>query len=270
MFQLFRACGYLSRRQICHRDIKPQNIMVNPVTHDIRLCDFGSAKILSDRECNKHYICSRFYRAPELLCEAEHYTCSVDSWSIGCVMAEMYLGEPLFAGMSTQHQLKLIGQVLGPTPFQYPHSFIQSTIVTTNGWRKVLRHRYKNPTDEGADLLRQILQYSPNSRIDVMKALFHPFLREVGIGLSAPDNNGDNKNIQNDQSSHKLIPTHINNIDAEQRKYSPILPNIKWAPSTSYSDKDITAIQKTFKGFKMLEFLEEEVPCLQKMSENFI
>lgn len=85
---------------ICHRDIKPQNLLVDSNNHVLKVCDFGSAKRLIKGEVNVSYICSRYYRAPELIFGATEYTNSIDVWSVGCVMAELLLGQPLFPGDS--------------------------------------------------------------------------------------------------------------------------------------------------------------------------
>jgi glycogen synthase kinase 3 beta len=90
---------------VCHRDIKPQNILVNPHTHQLKLCDFGSAKVLVQGEPNISYICSRYYRAPELIFGATEYTTAIDVWSAGCVLAELLLGQPVFPGDSGVDQL---------------------------------------------------------------------------------------------------------------------------------------------------------------------
>ena len=81
--------------------------MVNPNNHILKICDFGSAKRLVPGEPNVAYICSRYYRAPELIFGATEYTTSIDIWSIGirynylgCVIVEMLTGEPLFPGDS--------------------------------------------------------------------------------------------------------------------------------------------------------------------------
>ncbi|KAJ1948655.1 glycogen synthase kinase 3, partial [Dispira parvispora] len=96
MYQLFRSLAYIHSIGICHRDIKPQNLLLNPTTGILKLCDFGSAKVLVAGEPNVSYICSRYYRAPELIFGATNYTTSIDIWSAGCVMAELILGQPLF------------------------------------------------------------------------------------------------------------------------------------------------------------------------------
>lgn len=77
---------------ICHRDIKPQNLLVDSSNHALKVCDFGSAKRLIKGEVNVSYICSRYYRAPELIFGATEYNNSIDVWSVGCVMAELLLG----------------------------------------------------------------------------------------------------------------------------------------------------------------------------------
>jgi serine/threonine protein kinase len=94
MYQICRALAYIHGSiGVCHRDIKPQNLLVNPHTHQLKLCDFGSAKVLVKGEPNISYICSRYYRAPELIFGATEYTTAIDIWSAGCVLAELMLGQ---------------------------------------------------------------------------------------------------------------------------------------------------------------------------------
>ncbi|MBA0583202.1 hypothetical protein Gorai_014071, partial [Gossypium raimondii] len=92
-YQICRALNYLHHVVgVCHRDIKPQNLLVYPHTHQVKICDFGSAKKLVPGEPNISYICSRYYRAPELIFGVTEYTTAIDMWSVGCVMAELLLG----------------------------------------------------------------------------------------------------------------------------------------------------------------------------------
>jgi glycogen synthase kinase 3 beta len=77
LFQLLRALAYTHALGICHRDIKPQNLLVDPSTGALKLCDFGSAKVLVSGETNVSYICSRYYRAPELIFGATNYTTAI-------------------------------------------------------------------------------------------------------------------------------------------------------------------------------------------------
>uniref|UniRef100_A0A453MDA4 Protein kinase domain-containing protein n=1 Tax=Aegilops tauschii subsp. strangulata TaxID=200361 RepID=A0A453MDA4_AEGTS len=93
-YQICRALAYIHRTVgVCHRDIKPQNLLVNPHTHQLKICDFGSAKVLVKGEPNISYICSRYYRAPELIFGATEYTTAIDIWSAGCVLAELLTGQ---------------------------------------------------------------------------------------------------------------------------------------------------------------------------------
>ncbi|XP_069154957.1 shaggy-related protein kinase eta-like [Solanum lycopersicum] len=128
---------------VCHKDLKPQNVLVDPLTHQVKICDFGSAKVLVKGEANISYICSRFYRAPELIFGATEYTTSIDIWSAGCVLAELLL-VPLFPRENDVDQLVEIIKVLGTptreeircmnpnyTDFRFPQ-------IKAHPWHKVL------------------------------------------------------------------------------------------------------------------------------------
>jgi serine/threonine protein kinase len=88
-----------------NRDIKPHNLLVDPVRQVLKLCDFGSAKAFVKGEPNVAYICSRFYRAPELIFGSTDYSTMIDVWSQGCVFAELLIGSPIFPGSSGVDQL---------------------------------------------------------------------------------------------------------------------------------------------------------------------
>ena len=92
MYQLLRSLAYIHSIGICHRDIKPQNLLLNPATGVLKLCDFGSAKILVAGEPNVSYICSRYYRAPELIFGATNYTTNIGLWSqcLLCIRARSH------------------------------------------------------------------------------------------------------------------------------------------------------------------------------------
>lgn len=113
IYQILRGLNYLSTLSIAHRDIKPHNILIDLVKNKSVICDFGSAKKLVSGEPNLAYICSRCYRAPELIFGATDYTCQIDMWSAGCVFVEMINGAPPFLGDTQIDQLIEIIKVLG-------------------------------------------------------------------------------------------------------------------------------------------------------------
>ncbi|KAM5210134.1 homeodomain-interacting protein kinase 4 [Hipposideros larvatus] len=118
--QVLRALARLKELAIIHADLKPENIMLVDQTRcpfRVKVIDFGSASIFSEvRYVKEPYIQSRFYRAPEILlglpfCE------KVDVWSLGCVMAELHLGWPLYPGNNEYDQVRYICETQGlPKP----------------------------------------------------------------------------------------------------------------------------------------------------------
>jgi len=193
----------------------------------LKLCDFGSAKILVENEPNVSYICSRYYRAPELIFGATNYTPKIDVWSTGCVMAELMLGQPLFPGESGIDQLVEIIKVLGtPTreqirtmnPNYMEHKFPQ---IKPHPFAKVFR----KATPDAIDLISQLLEYTPTNRLSAIEALTHPFfddLRDPNTKL--PDSRSAHSGVLRDlpplfnfnrhelsimpEMNDKLVPPH--------------------------------------------------------------
>ncbi|XP_034832892.1 glycogen synthase kinase-3 beta-like isoform X5 [Maniola hyperantus] len=182
MYQLFRSLAYIHSLGICHRDIKPQNLLLDPKTGVLKLCDFGSAKHLVRGEPNVSYICSRYYRAPELIFGAIDYTTKIDVWSAGCVVAELLLGQPIFPGDSGVDQLVEIIKVLGTptreqiremnpnyTEFKFPQ-------IKSHPWAKVFRAC--TPPD-AISLVSRLLEYTPGTRLSPLQACAHSFFDEL-------------------------------------------------------------------------------------------
>lgn len=112
--QLFLALKLLKKTGILHADIKPDNILVNENNLILKLCDFGSASLISDNEITP-YLVSRFYRAPEIILGMS-YDHAIDMWSAGCTIYELYTGKILFAGKSNNQMLKYFMDVKGKIP----------------------------------------------------------------------------------------------------------------------------------------------------------
>mmetsp|Transcript_39406 Transcript_39406/g.103158 ORF Transcript_39406/g.103158 Transcript_39406/m.103158 type:complete len:384 (-) Transcript_39406:67-1218(-) len=191
-YQMLRSLAYIHQLSICHRDIKPQNLLVDGQTHVLMLCDFGSAKRLIPGEDNVAYICSRYYRAPELIFGATDYTCTIDVWSVGCVVAELALGQPLFPGDNGVDQLVEIIKVLG-TPTREELEAMNSKYVdfkfpdiAKHSWDKVFRSR---APDDFIEVVQGLLEYAPLKRMRPLEGCMHRFhdqLREAECML--PDN----------------------------------------------------------------------------------
>ena len=97
---------------IAHRDIKPSNILLNE-KEEAKFCDFGSAKLLVAGQKNLAYICSRYYRCPELILGATHYSTKVDIWSLGCCLGEILINRPLFDGNNNSAVFVKIIRLIG-------------------------------------------------------------------------------------------------------------------------------------------------------------
>eukprot|EP00931_Biecheleriopsis_adriatica_P060053 TRINITY_DN3603_c0_g1_i1.p1 TRINITY_DN3603_c0_g1~~TRINITY_DN3603_c0_g1_i1.p1 ORF type:complete len:446 (+),score=94.39 TRINITY_DN3603_c0_g1_i1:28-1365(+) len=177
-YQACRALAHLHASGVVHRDIKPQNLLVDASRgHLLKLCDFGSAARLGQgRPTLVAYICSRYYRAPELIFGATNYTTAVDLWSIGCVLAEMLRGRPLFPGENGVDQLveivKVLGspsrrQVLAMNPQYFGFSF---PTIAPCSWGTVFR---KTVGTEFTSLLGNFLQYDPDARSRPLEACAH-------------------------------------------------------------------------------------------------
>ena len=182
-YQMLLSIKYIHSIGITHRDIKPQNILVDQKINIIKLCDFGSAKKLIKGQKSLAYICSRYYRAPELIFGSTNYDSQIDVWSMGCVIAELVLGRPLFPGSSPSDQLVEIIKILGtPTKediLSMNPQFQEQKFpaIKPTPWEKVFRNR-KIPK-HFIDLISKLLVFNPTVRLTAQKALEHTYFDEI-------------------------------------------------------------------------------------------
>jgi serine/threonine protein kinase len=194
LYQILRGCKYLHSAGIIHRDLKPRNLLVNS-NCDLKICDFGLARVnFTEMEFRlahmTEYICTRWYRAPEILCCWTEYDSAIDVWSIGCIFAEMLTRKPLFPGSNTKHQLELVLQQLG-APKQHEISairnvkcrqFIQQFIEqeAKSGRRPPnLADRFPQSSAAAVQLVEEMLTFSPSRRISVDDAIRHEYTAEL-------------------------------------------------------------------------------------------
>ena len=112
-YQILKGIAYMHSINTIHRDVKPENVLIGK-QGTVKICDLGFARTLPSNRVMTDYVATRWYRPPELLIGRDDYDRSIDIWSIGCVMAEMIDGEPLFPGENDLDQLYLVQKCLGP------------------------------------------------------------------------------------------------------------------------------------------------------------
>jgi dual specificity tyrosine-phosphorylation-regulated kinase 2/3/4 len=194
--QVLSSLVLLRRNRVVHCDLKPENILLkHPRKSAIKVIDFGSS-------CFEHekvytYIQSRFYRSPEVILGMNYHT-AIDIWSLGCIIAELYSGYPLFPGENEQEQLACIMEVLGiPDRYIVDRSsrkklFFDSTgaprpVVNSKGKRrrpstKTLASVLNCNDDLFIDFLTRCLHWDPERRIKPDAAMRHPWIRRQGGG----------------------------------------------------------------------------------------
>jgi serine/threonine protein kinase len=197
--QLVEILRELKVCRIIHCDLKPENILFADHNRgSIKLIDFGSACLESAQMYT--YIQSRFYRSPEVILGLK-YSFPIDMWSLGCVLAELYTGRPLFPGENETDQLLCIMSVMGPPPFHIlANSTKKSVFFNENGEVKLVPNSHGVRRLPGTQPLAKVvpcndpslldfvrsksyaecLDWSADTRMTPEEALQHPFLVEPG------------------------------------------------------------------------------------------
>lgn len=185
LFQLLRGIAFCHANSVLHRDLKPQNLLINK-EGELKLADFGLARAFGiPVKKLTHEVVTLWYRGPDVLLGNQNYAQAVDIWSIGCIFAEMATRRPLFPGKTEPDQLLRIFKLLGtPTREQWPsmYDYQHSSILQGPEFKKIYAPQSLAnvvPLDElGIDLLQRMLQYEPARRISGQEALKHPYFQE--------------------------------------------------------------------------------------------
>ena len=190
IYQLLKALKYMHSGGLIHRDLKPSNLLLNSECF-LKVADFGLARSVSTQEdpdtpspVLTEYVATRWYRAPEILLGSTCYTKGVDVWSVGCILAELLSGGPLFPGSSTMNQLDRVVRVTG-RPSEEDIASINSPFTATmldslppNTEHVSLAEKFPRASKDALDLLEKCLHFSPKKRISCEEALAHPYLSE--------------------------------------------------------------------------------------------
>ncbi|CAI2358083.1 unnamed protein product [Caenorhabditis sp. 36 PRJEB53466] len=178
--QIVAGLDFLHTHGIIHRDIKPQNILLNR-DQTVKLADFGLSKEHSNTTAFTTLVVTLWYRAPEILMQS-YYNSTVDMWALGCIVSEIYTRQPLFAGQTEAEQIVEIFKKMGtPTGNDWPSESVLSPKAFIVYRQQQLKQFHPTITNSALDFLGQCLKYDPRNRISARSALNHPFLKPPAV-----------------------------------------------------------------------------------------
>jgi mitogen-activated protein kinase 1/3 len=192
MYQLLRGCLYIHSANIIHRDLKPSNLLLNK-NCDLKVCDFGLARGYEETTTTlTEYVVTRWYRAPEVILNASHYSNALDVWSIGCIFAELLGRAPLFPGDDYLDQIKRTIAVLG-TPTPEDMTFIGNDLARKYIRKLPKRNKqswsslYPKANPVALNLLGKMLVFNPEKRYTVKQCLKHPYFEGLHNEEAEPE-----------------------------------------------------------------------------------
>eukprot|EP00250_Pteridium_aquilinum_P005148 c15286_g1_i1 orf=106-1026(-) len=182
MYQLCKGVAHCHCHGVMHRDLKPQNLLLDKERGLLKIADFGLGRAFTlPLKSYTHEIVTLWYRAPEVLLGATHYSTPVDIWSVGCIFAELSRRQPLFPGDSELQQLLHIFKLLGT-----PNEDVWPGVNKLRDWHDYPQWKaaeiymaVPNLDEYGVDLLSSMLQYDPARRISAKAAMQHPFFDDL-------------------------------------------------------------------------------------------
>jgi len=236
---LARALQHCHDANVIHRDVKPENLLVDLDATMLKLCDFGSARKLSSKavaEPLTDYVATRWYRAPELLLSFNRYSKSVDMWSLGCVMAELTDGKPLFAGTSDLDQLCTIQKAIGPLTADQSRRYMELSDFCSikspacNAPGAALRQRFGTRMSvPQLQVLHGIIKMEPSHRLTAKAALCSPWLRTGGaaaapVRFRQPRKRENSSPPPSEVSSRPGTPSSVASSDGASASSRPASP----------------------------------------------
>jgi len=182
MWQLMKGIAFCHDNRVLHRDLKPQNLLIN-TQGQLKLADFGLARAFGiPVNTFSNEVVTLWYRAPDVLLGSRTYNTSIDIWSAGCIMAEMFTGRPLFPGTTNEDQLLKIFRLMG-TPSERSWPGISSFPEYKPNWPIYATQELRNILPQvdglGLQLLGQMLQMRPEMRCSAQQALAHPWFADL-------------------------------------------------------------------------------------------
>ncbi|XP_043936666.1 cyclin-dependent kinase 17-like [Protopterus annectens] len=192
LFQLLRGLEYCHRRKVLHRDLKPQNLLINE-KGELKLADFGLARAKSiPTKTYSNEVVTLWYRPPDILLGSTEYSTQIDMWGVGCIFYEMSTGRPLFPGSTVEEQLHFIFRILGtPSEETWPGIMSNEEFKGYNYPKyrpEHLSNHVSRLDNDGLDLLSKLLQFEGRKRIPAAEAMKHSYFHSLGERvLKLPD-----------------------------------------------------------------------------------
>lgn len=177
LYNILKGLAFLHENFVIHRDLKLKNILISKDGKIVKIADLGLSRKLSILNPNySKRIGTLHYMAPEILLNFTDYSFTVDIWAIGCIFYEIVFKKKLFHGNTFEEQLQEIAKVIGiPTNENWAN--IESNKdykrIYPNFIKGIFNEKVKGLSYKAVDLLKQMLIYNPNKRIDTKKALEH-------------------------------------------------------------------------------------------------
>nr|ACU19247.1 unknown [Glycine max] len=183
LYQILCGIAYCHSHRVLHRDLKPQNLLIDRRTNSLKLADFGLARAFGiPVRTFTHEVVTLWYRAPEILLGSRHYFTPVDVWSVGCIFAEMVNRRPLFPGDFEIDELFKIFRILGtPNEDTWPGvTSLPDFKSTFPKWpSKDLANVVPNLDAAGLNLLFSMLCLDPSKRITARSAVEHEYFKDI-------------------------------------------------------------------------------------------